>query len=101
MILDNVASAIVIPESGMSKVLLVQANGARVMGFGFAAGYTLKEHTSPGDVLLQFLDGEVDVTIEGHTSEVRAGSLVHIKAGVPHSVYARTPMRMLLVLLQA
>ncbi len=99
MIIDNVAARIELPQVGMTKVPLMLANGARVMGFGFSAGYTLKEHTAPGDVILHFLDGEADVTIEGQTSEVRAGSLVHIKGGVPHSVYARTPMRMLLTLL--
>lgn len=97
----NPAAEIVIPETGMSKKLLVQASGARVMGFGFAAGHELKEHTAPADVLLHFLEGAAEVTVGEEQKNVRAGSVEHIPARVPHSVRAVTPVKMLLVLLQS
>ena len=95
----NPAAEIVIPETGMSKKLLVQANGARVMGFGFAAGHALKEHTAPGDVILYFVDGEAEVTLSGSPQVVGSGSMLHIPARLPHSVRAVTPVKMLLTLL--
>ena len=96
----NAAAEIAIPESGMTKKLLIQATGARVMGFGFAAGHELKEHTAPADVLLHFLEGEAKVMLAGEVTKVHAGDMVHIQARLPHSVRALTPLKMLLILLQ-
>lgn len=95
----DAVTAIDIPESGLSKKLLVQANGARVLGLGFAAGHHLKEHTAPADVILHFVEGEAEVTVGTEQQTVHAGSLVHIGAKVPHSVRAIQPTKMLLTLL--
>jgi quercetin dioxygenase-like cupin family protein len=69
------------------------------MGFGFAAGHELKEHTAPGDVLLYFVEGQAEVTLPGSVQVAGAGSMLHIPARLPHSVRAVTPVKMLLTLL--
>ncbi|MEO5922668.1 MAG: cupin domain-containing protein [Bryobacteraceae bacterium] len=99
-LIENAAEQIAIPTTGMVKKLLLNV-GVRIMGFGFAPGHELKEHTAPADVILHFLEGEATVTMASETKHVAAGSLVHIPANLPHSVLATTALKMLLVLLPA
>jgi quercetin dioxygenase-like cupin family protein len=99
-LIENAAEQIVIPESGMTKKLLLDA-GVRMMGFGFAQGHELKEHTAPVDVMLHFLKGEAEVTLAGESKQIQAGAVIHIPARLPHSVRAVTQLKMLLVLLPA
>src|SRR6478735_8941837 len=95
--IENAATEIEIPQSGMSKRVLLQEPHVRTMGFGFAAGYELKEHTAPVDVVLHFIDGEAEVTLAGERKPARAGTIIHIPNGMPHSVRALTPVKMLLL----
>jgi quercetin dioxygenase-like cupin family protein len=97
--IENAATEIEIPQSGMSKRVLLQEPCVRAMGFGFAAGHELKEHTAPVDVVLHFLDGEAEVTLAGEGKHARAGTLVHIPQALPHSVRAITPVKMILLML--
>jgi quercetin dioxygenase-like cupin family protein len=97
--IENVEAEIEIPASGMSKRVLLQEPHVRAMGFGFAAGHELKEHTAPVDVVLHFIDGEAEVTLAGERKPARAGTIIHIPKGMPHSVQALTPVRMLLLML--
>jgi quercetin dioxygenase-like cupin family protein len=69
--------------------------------FGFDAGQALSEHTASRPALLQILRGEARLTLASDTVEVAAGSWAQMPAGLPHSVYAMTPLLMLLVLLPA
>ena len=80
----------------MSKRMLLQEPHIKIMGFGFAAGYELKEHTAPVDVVLHFLDGEAEVTLAGESKHAHAGTIIHIPKEMPHSVRALTPVKMLL-----
>jgi quercetin dioxygenase-like cupin family protein len=100
-VLEKLAAEIPIPETGMTKTPLVLPTGAHVMGFGFAAGYELKQHTAPADVLLHFLEGEAEVTLGEEQRQVSAETVIQIPANLPHSVRATTGVKMLLVLLRS
>ena len=52
------------------------------MGFGFAAGHELKEHTAPVDVILHFIDGEAEVTLGDEQKQVRGGTMIHLRKSV-------------------
>jgi quercetin dioxygenase-like cupin family protein len=97
--IETVAAEIEIPGSGMSKRVLLQEPHVRAMGFGFAAGHELKEHTAPVDVVLHFINGEAEVTLAGERKPARAGTIIHIPKGMPHSVESQTPVKMLLMML--
>ena len=97
--IENAAAEIEIPQSGMSKRVVLQVPRLKMMGFGFAAGYELKEHTAPVDVVLHFLDGDAEVIFAADRKPARAGTIIHIPKGLPHSVQASTPVRMLLLML--
>jgi quercetin dioxygenase-like cupin family protein len=68
--------------------------------FGFAPGQELSEHTAAAPAILHFVRGEARLTLGGDVTEARAGAWVHMPAQLPHSVFARTPVVMLLLLLK-
>ncbi len=75
----------------------------RVKGilFGFAAGQELSEHTASQPAILHFIQGEADLTLGGDKMEARPGTWVHMPARMPHSVYAKNPVLMVLLLFKA
>jgi quercetin dioxygenase-like cupin family protein len=68
--------------------------------FGFAAGQELSEHTAAVPAVIHILAGEATLTLGGTTHAAGPGTLVHMPAQLAHSVYAQTPVVMLLWLLR-
>lgn len=85
-------------ESIISRTLFTNQN-LKVVLFGFAAGQELSEHTAARPALLQIVQGNTIVRLGTETFEASAGAWVHMPAHLPHSVFAQTPLRMLLTLL--
>jgi quercetin dioxygenase-like cupin family protein len=48
--------------------------------------------------VLQFLQGEATVTLGNDKHEARPGTWVHMPPGLKHSIQAKTPVVMLLLL---
>jgi quercetin dioxygenase-like cupin family protein len=69
--------------------------------FGFAAGQELSEHTASQPAILYFVKGEADLTLGGDSMAARAGTWAHMPARLAHSVHAKTPVVMLLLLFKA
>lgn len=59
--------------------------------FGFGAGQELSEHTAAKPAVMHFLSGEADVTLGGEPLSATAGTWIHMAAGLPHSIFAKTP----------
>ena len=70
------------------------------MLFGFGQGEELSEHTASMPAMLHFLQGEATRRWATTRVEAKAGTWVHMPAGLKHSIKAKTPVVMLLVLLK-
>ncbi len=68
--------------------------------FAFDQGEEISAHTSPGDAMVQILDGRAKITIDGKTLEAGAGQVVVMPANVPHAVYAADRFKMLLIVVK-
>ena len=68
--------------------------------FAFDKGEGVSTHTAPGDALLQVLDGEALVNIDGKEMTVGAGEVVVMPANIPHSVNAVERFKMLLTVVK-
>ncbi len=66
--------------------------------FAFAPGQELSEHTAARPAILHFLQGEARLTVGGDELQAQAGTWVHMTANTAHSIYANTPVVMLLYL---
>ena len=95
---DITALVAVAADSTVSRTVL-KAAGARLVLFAFDAGQELTEHTAAMPVLLQVLDGRLQVTADDREVLLAPGGVVHLDARVPHSVLALEPSRLLLTML--
>jgi quercetin dioxygenase-like cupin family protein len=92
--------ASITPDSIVSRTVY-QGPTLRIIVFGFAAGQELSEHTSSKEAVLHFLRGEATVTLGklaegGETTPAAAGTVIRMRPGLAHSVYADTDTLMLL-----
>jgi len=68
--------------------------------FAFDKGEGVSTHTAPGDALVQVLDGEALVNIDGKELTVGSGEVVVMPANIPHSVNAVERFKMLLTVVK-
>lgn len=88
------------PNKGIMSRTLFNDDRLKAVLFGFAQGEELSEHTASMPAILHFLQGEATVTLGDDRHEATTGTWVHMPTGLRHSVQARTPVVMLLVLLK-
>ena len=86
-------------DAVVSKTLVKKQAGSITL-FAFDAGQALSEHTSPFDAVVQVLDGEAEITIDGRPQSVSAGEMLIMPAGIAHALSAKTPFKMLLVMIR-
>ena len=79
---------------------LAQIPRANITLFALAAGEGISTHTTPGDAMVQVLDGEAEVTIGDETLTVKAGETVIMPQDVLHSLEARQNFKMLLTVIK-
>jgi len=96
---DDLAASGEPPEAGILSRTLYADEHAKVVLFGFAPGEELSEHTSSRPATIHVLSGQIELTLDGERTEAGPGLWVHMAAGLPHALRARTPSVMLLTLL--
>jgi quercetin dioxygenase-like cupin family protein len=77
-----------------------QDDRLKAVVFGFGQGQELSDHTAAKPAMLLFVMGEARVGPGDDVQEAQAGTWVHMPANLKHSIKARTPVVMLLVLLK-
>jgi quercetin dioxygenase-like cupin family protein len=88
------------PDSIVSRTLH-SADGVKAVLFGFAAGQELSEHTASVPATLVFLQGEADLKLGEDRMVAQPGTWAHLPAHLPHSIKAKTPVIMLLLMFRA
>jgi quercetin dioxygenase-like cupin family protein len=96
----DLAATIEPPADGTLSRAVYQDECLKVVLFGFSAGQELSEHTASTPAIMHFLKGEAAITLGNDAMEVKAGAWVHMTPSLRHSIKARTPVVMLLLLLK-
>ncbi len=68
--------------------------------FAFDKGEEISAHTAPGDAMVQVLDGEATITIDGEEMAAAQGEVVVMPADIPHAVKAVQQFKMLLTVVK-
>ncbi len=68
--------------------------------FAFDKEEEISAHTSPGDAMVQILDGQALINVDGKKISAVAGQIVVMPANVPHSVTAVTQFKMILTVVK-
>lgn len=90
-----------VPDDSIVSRTFYTDDQVKVILFGFAAGQELSEHTASQPAVLHFLQGDADLTLGDDQMEAQAGTWVHMPPNLAHSVVAKTPVVMLLLLMQS
>ena len=97
---SDLAQEVQAPDKGILSRTLFNDDRLKVVLFGFAQGEELSEHTASMPAVLHFLYGEAKLTLGDDTVEAKPGTWVHMAKGLRHSIQAKTPVIMLLMLLK-
>lgn len=86
-------------KSVVSKTIINKPAGTITL-FSFDAGETLSEHTAPFDAMVQILDGEMKIRIDGKPFTVKSNEAIVMPANRPHALEAITPVKMMLTMIK-
>lgn len=92
-----------LPETPADSIVsrtFFQDDRLRAILFSFAAGQELSEHTASVPAIIHILSGEARLTLGKDELEAAPGFWAHMDANLPHSLYAQTPVVMLLTMLK-
>ena len=94
-------AALVGYQSGsvVSRTIIERDTGT-VTIFAFDQGQGLIEHTAPFDALVQVIDGEAVVTIDGQSINLKSGQAIIMPANRPHALRAVDRFKMMLVMIR-
>jgi quercetin dioxygenase-like cupin family protein len=87
------------PDSIVSRTVHDDPTTKAIL-FAFAAGQELSEHTAAQIAMLHFIEGEADLTLGTERHTAQPGTWVHMPPRLPHSIVAKTPLVMLLVMVK-
>ena len=98
--LENIEHAVEeIPPQSIVSRNVYKDGSVNVILFGFAAGEELSEHTSAKPAILHILEGKADLVLGADKKNGQPGTWVFMPPNLPHSVFAQTQVRMLLIML--
>ncbi len=98
LLFEDLAAQMEIPEAGILSRTLHADEFVRVVLFGFDQGEELSEHTASASAILHFVSGEANVTLGEDKIRANAGTWIWMPAHLRHSIQARTPLTLLLIL---
>jgi quercetin dioxygenase-like cupin family protein len=99
MFADLAAQIQITPDSTISRTIY-QDDQLKAVLFGFDTGQELSEHTAAVAAILHIVQGEARVTLGDAVHEAGANAWMHMPPRLPHSILARTPVVMVLLLLK-
>lgn len=98
-IIESLVKSIEIPKDGTLSRTIHRDDNVKIVLFGFAGGQELSQHTASVPAVIEIVQGDVRVTLDGDEKELSSGSWIFMEANLPHAVYAKTDVVMLLTML--
>lgn len=99
VVVENLLKAVEIPKDGTLSRTIHRDDRVKIVLFGFAGGQELSQHTAAVPAIIEIIQGDARVTLDGEEKELSAGSWVFMEAKLQHAIYARTDVVMLLTML--
>jgi quercetin dioxygenase-like cupin family protein len=99
-VIPDLLTELPVPCDGTLSRALHTSDTLRLVGFAFAEGQQLTEHSSALEVVIQVVSGRLRLTLgDADPVEVGTSGWVHMPPRLPHSVLALEPSVMLLTML--
>ncbi len=96
----NLKQSVDYSEGGIVSKQVVKNNSGNLTLFSFDKGQGLSQHTAPFDAVVQILDGEAEVVLDGVPYLLKEGETIIMPANVPHALNAVERFKMLLTMIK-
>jgi quercetin dioxygenase-like cupin family protein len=90
-----------IPKDGILSRTIYSDNQVKAVLFGFDQGQELSEHTASTPAIIHIIKGEAKINLGKDILETQTGSWIRMDPKLPHSIFAKTALVMLLLILKA
>ena len=97
----NLSELVQYQQGAIVSNTIINKQAGTVTLFAFAEGQSLSEHTAPFDVLVQILEGEMEIFIGGHQHSLNVHESILLPAAVPHALRAEMKCKMLLTMIKS
>ena len=87
-------------DGGIVSKEFEHSNAGSITLFAFDEGQRLSDHTAPFDAVIQIVDGEAEIMIEGEVYHPKAGEMIIIPQGALHAVNALQRFKMMLTMIR-
>jgi len=87
-------------EGSVVSRTLVDKKSGTVTIFSFASNQGLSDHKTPFEALIEVVDGEFEVTIDGKKHQLEKGQIILMPANKTHSVKAKMNSKMILTMIR-
>ena len=88
-------------DSVVSREIIKKDIGT-VTIFAFDKGQGLSEHSAPFDAMVQIIDGEAEITINGKPNTVKEGEMIIMPGNIPHALQAENKQfKMILTMIKS
>lgn len=98
---QDIASMIQINEQATVSRTVMHCEGMRLVLFSFDKDEILSEHTAAMPVILQTLEGALEIVADGRTVILRPGDVIHFGTRLPHAVRSLEPSKLALFMLDS
>ncbi|MCU0551212.1 MAG: cupin domain-containing protein [Leptolyngbya sp. Prado105] len=85
-------------ETGILSKVLLKTSSCQYTLFCLAAGTDIAEHTSTRDAVVQVIEGQGTLTLDGQEISLHPGVFVFMPANAPHALTAPANLAFLLTL---
>ncbi|MDY6207048.1 MAG: cupin domain-containing protein [Prevotella sp.] len=96
----NLCGTIDYADGAIVSKEFVHTQGGSLTLFAFDEGQGLSEHSAPFDAIVQIIEGEAEIRIDGQPFHPHAGDMLIMPANHPHSVHAKKRFKMLLTMIR-
>ncbi|MGK0465693.1 cupin domain-containing protein [Clostridium sp.] len=96
----NLKDLITYQEGQVISRTISQTPTVSISLFSLDKGEGISSHITPGDAMVQVLDGEVEITIGDDIFTVKEGETIIMPSNVPHGLEARERFQMLLTVIK-
>lgn len=79
---------------------IAQTPNANITLFSLDKNEGISSHVTPGDAMVQILDGSAEITIGDNVFNVKEGETIIMPSNVPHALEARERFKMLLTVIK-
>ena len=98
----NIENLVDYQKDSVVSMEVIKKELGTVTLFAFDKGQGLSEHSAPFDAMVQIIDGEAEITIDGKSNNVSKGQMIIMPANIPHALQAvNEPYKMILTMIKS